>query len=94
LVPTSSRRTAHWKQSSVNHFLEEQFGTVIEATQVDQLSQELDAGLGTEELESRHVDVVNEDSDLLKGPGTEEGLALLNELALDGQLHVFGLGLC
>lgn len=67
---------------------------IVKSTKVDELSQQFDARLRSEELQSRHIDIINEHTYLLKWSCSEQCFSLLDEFAFNSQLHILSFGLC
>ena len=88
LLPPAAWGRAGAHQRGILDILPEELLAVVEAAEILVLPQELDWGLGTVRLPRRHVDVVDEEHDLLVGRRAEPSLALLLELGFDEQLGV------
>lgn len=75
-ISASTRSGSAADDSRINNLLPKQFLPVIEPLIVDEVAKEFNGRLCTLFFQLRHVDIINENSNGLVGPSTEERLSL------------------
>mmetsp|Transcript_18948 Transcript_18948/g.38922 ORF Transcript_18948/g.38922 Transcript_18948/m.38922 type:complete len:373 (+) Transcript_18948:686-1804(+) len=82
-APSSARGRRAGEEDGVHNVLPEELVAIVKALVVKVLPEQLDGRLGAVRLYNRHVDIIDEDDELLVGGRSEQVLPLLLHLGLD-----------
>jgi hypothetical protein len=92
LIPASTWSGTAANQCCVNDLLPKKFGSVINTSIIDQISQKFNRRLCAILFDFGQVDIVDKNDDALIGSGTKNSLGLFVKFGLNRELGFFRFG--